>query len=200
MRDVDASSTEFLESRLQAIRLASLFVTTRVRNAWHRTEVRHYQGTGSLSVSLDGAKDVAERWRARGSSFVILEVPALILVGDHVKVAKVDFHRSDSFSHWIAEDKSLLQRGAPLADLSEALTIWGSWKGALPDANSLISGLIEDQDQLLPIRLSSPFHKWSSYPDGQYYRLGYYKHESDYVAAGCKKIRDSFYSANRARR
>lgn len=61
------------------IKAGSLYYIYRGRNAWHSTWVTHYH-EGCMSSSLATAKQVAERWRAQGSVFIIREQPTLIFV------------------------------------------------------------------------------------------------------------------------
>lgn len=69
------------------VRAARLYLLTRERNAWHNTTSRRYKGPASLTASLEQAKREAERWRAQGSSFTIQQVPAVLLIGEEMRVA-----------------------------------------------------------------------------------------------------------------
>lgn len=64
------------ESRISEVRAVKIFYVSSGRNAWYSTWVKRYS-PGCMHVSIDTAKDHAERMRKQGSVFVIREQPAV---------------------------------------------------------------------------------------------------------------------------
>lgn len=68
-------------AKIKRFKSGSLYYLYRGRNAWHSTWVTHYFD-GSVSASMWGVRELAEKWRAQGSAFTIREQPALICETD----------------------------------------------------------------------------------------------------------------------
>lgn len=187
---------------LTALRGTRFYVVTRTRNAWHATTVKHYRGETSLNETFFAATVAAEGWRAQGSTFVIEQVPGILLVGETTRVAMVEFHSSSSFSGWALTNAPVLKRGVSLRHAAEALGANSSWETPRPDAASWVSGLprkrlsILDAADYRPESLGSAhFMQWTSYVDEG--SLAWHRHIGRHDGSGVRRVVRAYRQVNR---
>ena len=187
---------EFLDSELLGLVICRVFVTVRHRQAWHDTTSSQYQGQTSLSIDLDGAKVVAERWRKQGSHFLIREVPAIALLSADGAAFSVDFHHDNSFGTWdVREGGAVLRVGTPLSETLRALGSAGNWTIA-PNPNSIVQAR-DAYAAVVPVGERARFHNFSSRSSGPRYDLAWSTATAPEVSArGAHRTRRAFVKMN----
>lgn len=200
MREIFHNQQEdrvFLDSPMTVVVPVRLFLTSRLRNAWHGTTSHQIKGDTSLQNSFGLARGVAERWRQRGSHFLIRETPGIAIISRSGVAAVVDSWADDPFADWnIKRGKPWLRVGTPVRDLLSSLSADGDWVRR-PDEWSALQAWAS-QGSLSRAGERAPFdtvHSWITV-DGD---LEWESYDGmPYGTRGISRIRRAFTSVNGA--
>ena len=146
------------EDLLLDIRVGTVVILIRGRNAWHSTWVRHYLRNSTLYTDVPSAKLGAESQRGPGNVFYIVEAPALLLRGNLSNVVLCDAHPDNPFGHFTGLDATVTASAYgdwidgvfPGVSVSDAATAFkhdsGHWLGSVPSEHSLRTGMLDSAD------------------------------------------------------
>lgn len=197
---------KFLESAITGVLPARLFVTSRLRNAWHGTTSHQTKGDASLQDTFHRAASIADDWRAPGSYFLIREVPGVAILTEAGVACAADFWAERSFADWdIAAGRRHLEVGTPVGNLLRSLAETGDWRRRPSEWSTLQSW--SQCGSITRAGERASFDAWKSFPAdyreyGETYReLGWEEVDAsayDYDARGVARIRRAFASVNGA--
>lgn len=176
------------------IRVGTVVILIRGRNAWHSTWVRHYLRNSTLYTDVPSAKLGAESQRGPGNVFYIVEAPALLLRGMLSNVVLCDAHPDNPFGYFTGLDSTVTASGYgdwidgvfPGVSVRDAATAFqhnsGHWSGSVPSEHSLRTGMLDSahlfettahsMQSLVSRPIGSNYHlQWDPHSPGNRYTL-----------------------------
>lgn len=93
---------ELGSATVNAVRGGKLYFVHDGRNAWWSTWVQRYE-VNCMHISLERAKQYAERQRVQGSVFYVNEIPALLVQGGSLVLAVTQINCSNALSGYSAD-------------------------------------------------------------------------------------------------
>ena len=181
------TNPELLRSAVNSINACKIYFLTRERNAWHSTWIRRYS-PGSIQLTFSGAASEAEKLRARGTNFIVQELPALrlssrkghLFVTDINSKCPLEHYWQDALYSGDADGRSLISdarnnylvRGAPM--IGAALSFRHDsrfWRRSPPPENHVLVLAAEEtglEFEPIPSRehLIPALWKWHSVSSG----------------------------------
>lgn len=180
--EMEKSVTRWPNARLLSVVVPRVFVTIRLRSAWHRSTSRQYRGVSALNLNAARARIAAEQWRAQGSHFVVHEMPGIALCSEFGIVAVADLNHDDAFANWdVALGMHVLRVGTPLEDVVRAFDTRGTWS-VRPDPHSIIQ-IHARPPKLSSVGLRSRFRTYSSSSAGTAWDLAWTEHSASAASA-----------------
>ena len=169
---------KFLDSELKSLKCVTLYLLSTGRNAWHSTWSTRYQKSAALFSTFDGAKQVAETARNRGTTFKITQYPGLAFYSMEGVVALVEFHSNPTFGK--LKQESIYQNlsiGTPIRDAIAPFAKVDKlfWNPPFPSQDSFVNLKSDLAENFEPHVQPSYMKSWNSVASGSNYYLGWHE-------------------------
>jgi len=205
----------FTNHTVKKIVPARLFFLTTRRNAWNSTIINRYDSSNPIFFKLQEAKDKAEELRKKGSSFIIGEIPSIILDCSEFSIPIIQINTETPFRDYSLNAleahenqirrkvygylSSYLHAGVNAHELLQTFRRDSNfWSVNQPEKNSVIALYSRSKEcNYCKLYKKKPLNIYKSSYSGSGYCLGWEKEVSDEKSYYINKLIDQVNGQNK---